>query len=162
MRGAPCRYWEKSSPYFLGCFYPSLPQGPATVCVFKSVISAFCAALSDRGCAVTIWADPQNGSAPSHLFQSFMTNTNFSSFSSQTLKHSVTSLHLKISPDFNVFYSFPGEAYVKTSGNIHFSVPCQDHSSTKEQLTANIILGSCTLINLQDQSTQMNIFICEY
>lgn len=45
------------------------PQNPATASVFKSVTSPFCAALSDRGCAVTIWTNSQNGSGPSNLLQ---------------------------------------------------------------------------------------------
>lgn len=69
MRWAPCRYWDSSSPYFLGHFYHSSSQSPATASVFKTVISPFCAALSDRGCAVAIWTNSQNGSVPSNLLQ---------------------------------------------------------------------------------------------
>lgn len=113
----PCRYWEGSSPYFLG-----------HLSVFRSVISPFCAALSDRACAVTIWTKSQNGSVPSNWFQRVIYDKHQCSFSSQWSDHSVTSLPLKISPDFN------GAFQVRY--NIHFNIPCQDFTSTKEQLTA--------------------------
>lgn len=88
---------------------------------------------------VKLWAElPYQSSLDKHIQVSFswplMTNTD-THFQLQS--ELVAFCHFlpphQITSDFNG--ASPGEAQVMTSGNIHFSIPCQCHTSIKEQLT---------------------------
>lgn len=96
MKWAPCRYWESSSPHLLGHFYHSLHKAQQQS-VFKSVISPFCTALSDKDVLSPSELTPAMDQFLQVCFSwSFMTRTNavFLVYlpNGQTLKHSVTSL----------------------------------------------------------------------
>lgn len=152
---------ERAAPYLLGHFYHSSSQSPATVSVFRSVISLFCAALSDRGCAVTIWTNSQNGAAPPNLSQLVIYDKlqcSISSLSAQwsDLEAFCHFLSLKVSADFNG--AFPGEDKWKFQAISKSAFLAR----ITPLLTNNWQPQGCqyhpgvNLINLQNQFTQTN------